>query len=257
MIVFGIVVGPFCIAHFLVVAGKCVVRSDHKFLQVDWFSRCGGTCRTTHKIDELNVAYNTKAGDSYCSLSPVCPSPLYMGKHWLVPKSCLKDGGVPKSPCAYNWQQRCPSAGTLSNFDVGSYRWCPCHPSCAYQCASGPGALAIGSIYARSKRNTACRFSSATNNIDQALKVLKRKMQREGVFREMKLRGHYEKSSERRVREKAEAIRRARKFARKKLQREGLLPMKPRANPRGSWKRRPAARASPTEIGILAINISA
>jgi small subunit ribosomal protein S21 len=65
------------------------------------------------------------------------------------------------------------------------------------------------------------------NNVDQALKVLK-KMQREGVFREMKLRGHYEKPSERRVREKAEAIRRARKLARKKLQREGLLPMKPR-----------------------------
>jgi small subunit ribosomal protein S21 len=58
--------------------------------------------------------------------------------------------------------------------------------------------------------------------------VLKKKMQREGVFREMKLRSHYEKPSERRVREKAEAIRRARKLARKKLQREGLLPMKPR-----------------------------
>jgi small subunit ribosomal protein S21 len=59
-------------------------------------------------------------------------------------------------------------------------------------------------------------------------KVLKKKMQCEGVFREMKLRGHYKKPSERRVREKAEAIRRARKLARKKLQREGLLPMKPR-----------------------------
>ena len=32
-----------------------------QFLQADWFSRCGGTCRTTHEIDELNVAYNTKA----------------------------------------------------------------------------------------------------------------------------------------------------------------------------------------------------
>jgi small subunit ribosomal protein S21 len=69
------------------------------------------------------------------------------------------------------------------------------------------------------------------NNVDQALKALKRKMQREGVFREMKLRKHYEKPSERRVREKAEAIRRARKLARKKLQREGLLPSKPRPAP--------------------------
>src|SRR5207248_1333681 len=66
------------------------------------------------------------------------------------------------------------------------------------------------------------------NNVDQALRALKKKMQREGIFREMKLRSHYEKPSERRVREKAEAIRRARKLARKKMQREGLLPMKPR-----------------------------
>jgi len=69
------------------------------------------------------------------------------------------------------------------------------------------------------------------NNVDQALKVLKKKMQREGIFREMKLRRHYEKPSERRTREKAEAIRRARKLARKKLQREGLLPMTPRVIP--------------------------
>jgi small subunit ribosomal protein S21 len=76
------------------------------------------------------------------------------------------------------------------------------------------------------------------NNVDQALKALKKKMQREGIFREMKLRGHYEKPSERKAREKAEAIRRARKLARKRLQREGLLPMKPK--PTG-----PAGRAGP------------
>jgi small subunit ribosomal protein S21 len=40
----------------------------------------------------------------------------------------------------------------------------------------------------------------------------------------MKLRGHYEKPSEKKAREKAEAVRRARKLARKRLQREGLLP---------------------------------
>ena len=65
------------------------------------------------------------------------------------------------------------------------------------------------------------------NNVDQALKALKKKMQREGIFREMKLRNYYEKPSERRVREQAEAVRRARKLARKKAQREGLLPGKP------------------------------
>jgi small subunit ribosomal protein S21 len=69
------------------------------------------------------------------------------------------------------------------------------------------------------------------NNVDQALKALKKKMQREGIFREMKLRGHYEKPSEKKAREKAEAIRRARKLARKKMQREGLLPMKPKPTP--------------------------
>ena len=61
------------------------------------------------------------------------------------------------------------------------------------------------------------------NNVDQALRVLKKKLQREGVFREMKLRQHFEKPSEKKAREKAEAIRRARKLARKKAQREGLL----------------------------------
>ncbi len=60
------------------------------------------------------------------------------------------------------------------------------------------------------------------NNVDQALKALKKKMQREGVFREMKLRRSYEKPSERKAREKAEAVRRARKLARKRMEREGF-----------------------------------
>ena len=62
------------------------------------------------------------------------------------------------------------------------------------------------------------------NNVDQALKVLKKKLQREGLFREMKLRNFYEKPSEKRAREKGEAVRRARKLARKRAQREGVLP---------------------------------
>ncbi len=60
------------------------------------------------------------------------------------------------------------------------------------------------------------------NNVDQALKALKKKMQREGIFREMKLRRHFEKPSERRAREAAEAVRRARKMERKRLEREGF-----------------------------------
>jgi small subunit ribosomal protein S21 len=70
------------------------------------------------------------------------------------------------------------------------------------------------------------------NNVDQALKALKKKMQREGIFREMKRRSHYEKPSEKRAREKAEAIRRLRKAQRKQLQREGLLPSKPKTQAR-------------------------
>ena len=67
------------------------------------------------------------------------------------------------------------------------------------------------------------------NNVDQALKALKKKMQREGTFREMKRHVHYEKPSEKRARQKAEAVRRARKLARKRAQREGLIaaPKKP------------------------------
>jgi small subunit ribosomal protein S21 len=61
------------------------------------------------------------------------------------------------------------------------------------------------------------------NNVDQALRVLKKKMQREGVFREMRRRRFYEKPSELKAREKSEAIRRIRKLARKQAQREGLI----------------------------------
>ena len=70
------------------------------------------------------------------------------------------------------------------------------------------------------------------NNVDQALRALKKKLQREGVYREMKLRRHYEKPSEKRARQKAEAVRRARKLARKRAQREGLLPMPKKAGGR-------------------------
>ena len=76
------------------------------------------------------------------------------------------------------------------------------------------------------------------NKIEKALKIKKKKMQREGVFREMKRRRSYEKPSERAVREKSEAIRRARKLARKKMQREGLLPA---ARKKSADTRKPAA----------------
>ncbi len=83
------------------------------------------------------------------------------------------------------------------------------------------------------------------NNIDQALRALKKKMQREGVFREMKRRRFYEKPSEKAARERNDAIRRAHKLARKKAQREGLI-----AAPRGKKAATPgrAAGRGPSSI---------
>ncbi len=69
--------------------------------------------------------------------------------------------------------------------------------------------------------NTVVSVSVRDNNVDQALRVLKKKMQREGIFREMKLRRHYEKPSEKRAREDAEAVRRCRKMERKRRDRDG------------------------------------
>ncbi|RDI57329.1 30S ribosomal protein S21 [Microvirga subterranea] len=89
------------------------------------------------------------------------------------------------------------------------------------------------------------------NNVDQALRALKKKMQREGIFREMKARRAYEKPSEKKTREKAEAVRRARKLARKQAIREGLIaaPKRPARPGRGGPVRapRPAAAAPAAE----------
>ncbi|GLR57478.1 30S ribosomal protein S21 [Rhizobium indigoferae] len=72
------------------------------------------------------------------------------------------------------------------------------------------------------------------NNVEQALRFLKKKLQREGVFREARLRERFEKPSEKRAREKAEGIRRVRKLARKRLERESgiSVPKKARASGR-------------------------
>jgi small subunit ribosomal protein S21 len=78
------------------------------------------------------------------------------------------------------------------------------------------------------------------NNVDQALKALKRKLQREGVFREIRRKKFYEKPSVRKAREKSEALRRLRKVARKQAQREGLSP--------SSSRRRPATGGGPQKV---------
>ena len=86
--------------------------------------------------------------------------------------------------------------------------------------------------WAGSKQGKHLQVHVRDNNVDQALRVLKKRMQREGVFREMKRRKYYEKPSEKRNREAGEAVRRARKAARKTAIREGLIagPKRPQRN---------------------------
>jgi small subunit ribosomal protein S21 len=82
------------------------------------------------------------------------------------------------------------------------------------------------------------------NNVDQALRALQRKMQREGVFREMRRRRFYEKPSEKSAREKTEAVRRVRKLARKKAIWEGLIAAPKKKPDDGRLARRPRGLAS-------------
>jgi small subunit ribosomal protein S21 len=99
-----------------------------------------------------------------------------------------------------------------------------------YFCRSPPSTPEVGAERERlAGEITLVQIFVRDNNVDQALKALKKKMQREGSFREMKRHVHYEKPSEKRARQKAEAVRRARKLARKRAQREGLIaaPKKP------------------------------
>lgn len=84
----------------------------------------------------------------------------------------------------------------------------------------------VGSVYStpwvrKRKVEDIVLVTVRDNNVDQALRVLKKKMQREGVYREMKMRRSFEKPSEKRTREKAEAVRRHRKLMRKRMEREG------------------------------------
>ncbi len=72
------------------------------------------------------------------------------------------------------------------------------------------------------RRTTIVEVQVRDNNVDQALRALKKKMQREGLYRELRMRRHYEKPSERRAREKAEAVRRFRKLMRKRAERDEL-----------------------------------
>ena len=70
-------------------------------------------------------------------------------------------------------------------------------------------------------RKKIIRVHVKDNNVEKAMRAMKKKMQREGVFREMKNRRVYEKPSEKKARELAESTRRVRKLMRKRLERDG------------------------------------
>jgi small subunit ribosomal protein S21 len=59
------------------------------------------------------------------------------------------------------------------------------------------------------------------NNVEHALRVLKKKMQREGIYKDMKIHRHFEKPSEKRARKRIDSLRRARKLSRKRHDRVG------------------------------------
>jgi small subunit ribosomal protein S21 len=108
--------------------------------------------------------------------------------------------------------------------------------------------IPVGGIVSFTNEEYILQVLVRDNNVDQAMRILKKKMQREGIFREMKRRKAYEKPSERRVREKAEAVRRVRKLARKQAQREGLV-----AKPK---PKRPGATRGPRHSGFSSLPVA-
>jgi small subunit ribosomal protein S21 len=123
----------------------------------------------------------------------------------------------------------CPMRAIFSNAMSSRSAFSQCRTCIRYRQAFPPtghyvrhGLSASIGLNWRESESAAVQVIVRDNNVDQALKALKKKMQREGIFREMKLRRAYEKPSERRAREKAEAVRRARKLERKRLEREGF-----------------------------------
>jgi small subunit ribosomal protein S21 len=69
-------------------------------------------------------------------------------------------------------------------------------------------------VKASYKREAVIKIEVKDNNVDQALRVLKRKLSREGFFKILKIKSNYEKPSERKKREKKENIKRSKKMQR-------------------------------------------
>lgn len=81
----------------------------------------------------------------------------------------------------------------------------------------------MGVLTTKNSTKEFCLFIAVRdNNVDQALRLMKKKMQRDGFFRDIKRLRHYEKPSEKAARKKSEAIRRHRKARRKRISVEGF-----------------------------------
>jgi len=112
---------------------------------------------------------------------------------------------------------------------------------------AGGGSLPTGVYHLANMGVPRVQVFVRDNNVEQALRILKKKMQREGLFREMRRARFYEKPSVRAAREKADAIRRAHKLARRRAIREGLIaapvrkPIAPGKGPRAPRSNAPVA----------------
>ena len=60
-----------------------------------------------------------------------------------------------------------------------------------------------------------------SNNVEQALRVLKKKLQKEGVLKDIKRKQYYEKPSEKRARKNEEGEKRYRRAMKKRFDRLG------------------------------------
>ena len=66
------------------------------------------------------------------------------------------------------------------------------------------------------------KITVRNNNVDRAMRVLKNKLQQEGVFNELREREYYMTRGEKKRRAKAAAIRRSKKALEKRLEEYGF-----------------------------------
>ena len=200
------------------------MRIAEELVNSETRSTRSATWRPRHKIGGLLLFFICGA--------PICGR-IKAGTDSL--KSCSKNGDVPKSSLFQS-----AAMVPIGRHNFNCRRWFV--PRAPFPCASGPGALATGPVAGRSKRNAACRFSSVTT-----MSIKPQGAEEEDAARGGLPRDETSRPLRKTLREesagKAEAIRRARKLARKKLQREGLLPMKPRTIPGAPGREEAAARA--------------